>query len=89
MGRVKKWLIRSQWKKAQWCALSVIRLRNKIEFRREALITIQKTVRMHLARRKYKPRYEMLMKINQLASQLQKLGAMGKNLKSDKVILRH
>ena len=44
---------------------------------------------MHLARRKYKPRYEMLMKINQLASQLQKLGAMGKNLKSDKVIFGH
>ena len=37
----------------------------------------------------YKDESEMLMKINQLASQLQKLGAMGKNLKSDKVILRH
>ena len=46
---------------------------------------IQKTVRMGLARRKYKPRYEMLMKINQLSAQLQKLGAMGKNLKTDKV----
>ena len=46
---------------------------------------IQKTVRMELARRKYKPRYEMLMKINQLSAQLQKLGAMGKNLKTDKV----
>ena len=35
VGRVKKWLIRSHWKKAQWCALSVIKLRNKIQFRRE------------------------------------------------------
>lgn len=46
---------------------------------------IQKTVRMHLTKKKYKPRYEMLIKINQLASQLQKLGAMGENLKKDKV----
>ena len=46
---------------------------------------IQKTVRMGLARRKYKPRYEMLMKINQLSTQLQKLGSMGKNLKTEKV----
>ena len=46
---------------------------------------IQKTVRMGLARRKYKPRYEMLMKINQLSAQLQKLGATGKNLKTEKV----
>ena len=46
---------------------------------------IQKTVRMGLARRKYKPRYEMLMKINQLSAQLQKLGSMGKNLKTEKV----
>ena len=51
----------------------------------QALIVIQKTVRMELARRKYRPRYEMLMKINQLSAQLQKLGAMGKNLKTDKV----
>ena len=35
VGKVKKWLIRSQWKKAQWCALSVIKLRNKILFRQE------------------------------------------------------
>ena len=35
VGRVKKWLIRSHWKKAQWAALSVIKLRNKIQFRRE------------------------------------------------------
>ena len=51
----------------------------------QALVVIQKTVRMELARRKYKPRYEMLMKINQLSAQLQKLGAMGKNLKTEKV----
>ena len=41
VSRVKKWLIRSQWKKAQWCALSVIKLRNKILYRREVMMTIK------------------------------------------------
>ena len=42
VGKVKKWLIRSQWKKAQWCALSVIKLRNKILFRQEVIKNRQK-----------------------------------------------
>lgn len=49
IAKVKKWILCSQWKKAQWCALSVIKLKNKIIYRRMALITIQKWVRMHLA----------------------------------------
>ena len=39
--KVKKWIICSRWKKAQWCALSVIKLRNKIIYRRNALVFIQ------------------------------------------------
>ena len=35
VSRVKKWLIRSHWKKAQWCALSAVKLKNKILWRRE------------------------------------------------------
>ena len=41
MEKVKKWIICSRWKKAQWCALSVIKLRNKIIYRRNALVFIQ------------------------------------------------
>ena len=44
VSQVKKWLIKSQWKKAQWCALSVIKLRNKILFRREVQINFQTKV---------------------------------------------
>ena len=39
--KVKKWIICSRWKKAQWCALSVIKLKNKIVYRRNALVFIQ------------------------------------------------
>jgi len=84
ISRVKKWLIRSQWKKAQWCALSVIKLKNKIQYRRQALITIQKTVRMHLAKRRHRPRYQALVKIRNLSGQVKQIGAMAKSLKPDK-----
>merc|ERR1739848_378493 len=43
ISKVKKWLVCSQW-----CALSVIKLKNKILYRRAALLIMQKTVRMHL-----------------------------------------
>merc|ERR1712243_489973 len=75
---------RSQWKKAQWCALSVIKLKNKIMYRRQALITIQKTVRMHLAKKRHRPRYQALVKIRNLSGQLKQIGSMAKGLKSDK-----
>jgi len=84
ISRVKTWLLRSQWKKAQWCALSVIKLKNKIMYRRQALITIQKTVRMHLAKKRHRPRYQALVKIRNLSGQLKQIGSMAKGLKSDK-----
>ena len=48
VAKVKKWLLCSRWKKGQWCALSVIKLKNKIIYRHTALVTIQKNTRMYL-----------------------------------------
>jgi len=84
IGRVKQWLLHSKWKKAQWCALSVIKLKNKIEYRRKALITIQKTVKMYVAQKKHRPRYQTLVKIRFLHGQVQQIGSMAKSLKADK-----
>ena len=84
ISRVKQWLLHSQWKKAQWCALSVVKLKNKIDYRRKALVMIQKTVRMYVAKKKHRPRYQALVKIRYLHGQVQQIGAMAKNLKSDK-----
>ncbi|TRY86976.1 hypothetical protein DNTS_032763 [Danionella cerebrum] len=55
--RVNKWLVCSRWKKVQWCTLSVIKLRKKMNYRASACIKIQKTVRMWLCKRRHKPRY--------------------------------
>lgn len=43
-----------------------ISVKNKILYRRENLITIQKNVRMHLSKIKHRPRYMGIKKINSL-----------------------
>lgn len=56
ISKVRKWLLRTRWKKAQYGAWSVIKLKNKILYRRKKLILIQSAVRGWLARRKYRHR---------------------------------
>jgi len=84
VDKVKKWLLQSHWKKAQWCALSVIKLRNKILYRRSCHITIQKNIRMYLAKKKHRPRYRGIMKINSLQSMLSRMESIIGQLKKDK-----
>ncbi|KAH7946565.1 hypothetical protein HPB52_001495 [Rhipicephalus sanguineus] len=81
--KVQKWLLASRWKKAQWCALAVIKLKNKIIFRRENLVVIQKTVKMHLVKRKYRPRYRCMMKLRALRQQVLQMSNLAAQLKRD------
>jgi myosin-6 len=84
IARVKKWLITSRWKKAQWCALSVIKLKNKIIYRRECIITIQKNIRMWKCKKNFRPRIKGIHKIKTLQNQLESMNAILRELKSDK-----
>ncbi|KAB7501722.1 Unconventional myosin-VI, partial [Armadillidium nasatum] len=63
VAKVKKWLLQSRWKKAQWCALS-----NKILYRREQIVIIQKNIRMYNARKRYAPKYKGIIQIKGLQS---------------------
>jgi len=81
---VQKWLVMSRWKKTQWCALSVIKLKYKILFRKACLITIQKNVRMFLVKRIHQPRYRGIMKIKSLQKKLAPMEASIGQLKKDK-----
>lgn len=40
--RVSRWLVRSRWRKAQYCSLSVIKLNKKILYRRNLIIRLQR-----------------------------------------------
>ncbi|XP_069956344.1 unconventional myosin-VI isoform X2 [Cherax quadricarinatus] len=84
VSKVKKWLLQSRWKKSQWCALSSIKLRNKILYRREQLIIIQKNVKMYNARKKHRPRYMGILKIKSLQGQLQQMLGIVNQLKKEK-----
>ena len=84
VARVQHWLLQSRWRKAQWCALSVIKLKNKILYRRSALIVIQKTVRMYLARKKYQPRITGIRQIRGLQDSMLQAERIINQLKKDK-----
>ncbi|VDM36765.1 unnamed protein product [Toxocara canis] len=53
IAKVHSWLLRSRWRKAQYGALSCIKLKNKILYRMVARIKIQSVTRGYLARKKY------------------------------------
>nr|XP_056712363.1 unconventional myosin-VI isoform X2 [Euleptes europaea] len=82
--RVNHWLICSRWKKVQWCALSVIKLKNKIKYRSGACIKIQKTIRMWLCKRKHKPRIDGLIKVRTLKKRLDRFNEVVNALKEGK-----
>ncbi|KAL4624029.1 unconventional myosin-VI-like [Arapaima gigas] len=84
LKRVNKWLVHSRWKKVQWCALSVIKLKNKMKYRASACIKIQKTVRMWLSRRKHKPRIDGLVKVRNLKKRMDKFNEVVNGLKEGK-----
>ncbi|MCL4130619.1 UNVERIFIED_CONTAM: hypothetical protein GTU68_030045, partial [Idotea baltica] len=82
--RVKKWLLVSRWKKAIWGALSVIKLKNKILYRREKIVILQKNIRMCNARRKHAHRFKGVMQIKGLQGQLKLISDIIGQLKKDK-----
>ncbi|XP_043932993.1 unconventional myosin-VI [Protopterus annectens] len=82
--KVNHWLICSRWKKVQWCALSVIKLKNKIKYRAGACIKMQKTVRMWLCKKKHKPRIDGLVKVATLKKRLVKFNEVVNALKEGK-----
>ncbi|KAL4232927.1 Unconventional myosin-VI [Mactra antiquata] len=84
VAKVRRWLLCSRWKKAQWCTLSVIKLKNKILYRRERLVTIQKTIRMWTVAKKFKPKYDTIVKVKATQGQLTLMNDIVSKMKKDK-----
>lgn len=61
-------------------------MKNKIAYRKSALITMQKTVRGYLVRQKYGPRIATLKNIRNLDVNLKKIEESAAQLKKDKNI---
>ena len=82
--KVKRWITCSRWKKAQWGALSVIKLKNKIIYRRHALVTIQKYTRGYLARKRHAPRFRGVRRLRTLQTNIDQIAQMAGSLKKEK-----
>lgn len=76
---VLTWLVRSRWRKSIFAVLSIIKLKNKIVYRRSCLVLIQKCVRGHVVRRRHRPR---LAALRQLAALRHNLADMRRALAS-------
>ncbi|XP_052213073.1 unconventional myosin-VI-like isoform X2 [Dreissena polymorpha] len=84
VAKVRRWLLCSRWRKAQWCTLSVIKLKNKILYRRERLVAIQKTIRMWNVAKKFKPKFEAITKVRATQDQLVLMNDIVSHMKKDK-----
>ncbi|XP_041828671.1 myosin VIb isoform X1 [Melanotaenia boesemani] len=84
LKKVNKWLLCSRWKKVQWCSLSVIKLRNKMGYRAQACIKIQKTVRMWLCKKKHKPRIDGMVKVRNLKKHMERFNEVVNELNEGK-----
>lgn len=82
--KVKKWLICSRWRMVQWCTLSVIKLKNKIAYRKGLLVKLQSTIRMWNFKHEFQPRIKMMLKIRSLSSQLEQMRQLAGQLKKEK-----
>uniref|UniRef100_A0A3Q3JR60 Unconventional myosin-VI n=1 Tax=Monopterus albus TaxID=43700 RepID=A0A3Q3JR60_MONAL len=84
LKKVNKWLVCSHWKKVQWCCLSAIKLRNKMNYRAVACIKIQKTVRMWLCKKKHMPRIDGMVKVQNLKKHMKRFNEVVNGLKEGK-----
>jgi myosin-6 len=81
---VKKWLVRSRWIKSAFCAICVIKLKNRIQYRNKSVLLIQKTVRGYLTRKKHMPRIKGVSKIKAVQKNIKQTEQVANQLKSDK-----
>ncbi|CAF4576658.1 unnamed protein product, partial [Rotaria sp. Silwood2] len=84
ISKVKKWILWTRWKKAQWCVLSVIKLKNKILYRRQCLVDIQRHIRMHLVYKRYAPQIQGLVKVKALYEQVSSMEKIVRQMKLNK-----
>ncbi|XP_046963537.1 myosin heavy chain 95F isoform X1 [Vanessa cardui] len=67
---VLAWLVKSRWRRGIFSVLSIVKLKHKLAYRRRCLVTLQRCVRGHLARRRHRPRMRGLAKLRALQERL-------------------
>ncbi|WKX91079.1 hypothetical protein Q1695_009708 [Nippostrongylus brasiliensis] len=62
VAKVRSWLLKARWRKAQYGAWSVIKLDRKIKYRAAQIIRIQSHLRGYITRKHFKPRLDLYRK---------------------------
>lgn len=75
--RVTRWLLRSRWRKVQYCALSVVKLDRKILYRRDLIIKIQRNWRMAIVARALKFRLNAIRSSHGIIKSLHEFEQIG------------
>ncbi|XP_037027761.1 myosin heavy chain 95F isoform X1 [Bradysia coprophila] len=84
VANVKKWLVRSRWIKSAFCAICVIKIKNRIKYRNKCILLAQKIIRGYLARKQHQPRYKGIMKIKAIKVNLSKTEEIANQLRNNK-----
>eukprot|EP00118_Oscarella_pearsei_P025773 m.308745 g.308745 ORF g.308745 m.308745 type:complete len:1237 (+) comp44674_c0_seq1:53-3763(+) len=82
VSKTAKWFVKTRWRRAQFAVWSLIKLMKKIQYRGKNRLVIQKTTKMYLAKKKHKPRYKAVTKLQGLLGQLEVMKRMTEKLKS-------
>lgn len=98
IAQVSRWLIKSRWRKVQYCSLTAIKLQRKILFRREQIVRLQKNWRTALVQRRLRFRLQAikaarqvdtnLMEFEQIIKQQLKQSSERDHLESESHLLR-
>ncbi|CAI8049871.1 Unconventional myosin-VI, partial [Geodia barretti] len=87
VAKVQSWLVCTRWRKVIFGAISVLKLARKIQLRAESAVRVQKYVRMFLAVRKNRPRFQSMARLKQLKGRIPILAELVSHLKKDKTQL--
>ncbi|XP_049820638.1 myosin heavy chain 95F isoform X2 [Aethina tumida] len=81
IGAVKKWLVKSRWAKAQFCALAVIKIKNVMAHKYRSLVLLQKNIRGYLVKKQHAPRIKTYRLIGNLDENVKKIENIATQLK--------
>ncbi|CAO1430727.1 unnamed protein product [Diamesa hyperborea] len=84
VANVKKWLVRSRWIKSAFCAICVIKIKNRIKYRGKCILMAQKLIRGFLARKQHQPRFRGITKINEIKCNMTQMEQIANQLKNEK-----
>ncbi|KAJ8026463.1 Unconventional myosin-VI [Holothuria leucospilota] len=82
--KVKRWLCCARWRKAQYGTWMAIKLKNKILYRRAALIKMQSVFRAIIVMRKHRPRIVGLKNAKKLFIEVEKMADIAKGIEDKK-----